>query len=174
VFVAEVTAEEREETLRLLSEEGSSLVDRMYYRVTTLKSKNDSLLALNLAVVSIAVAVGFYSVDSKWFPVLHLVLLVILFFLPALISAYYSVRLMIPKEYAELYLFNSPDFDIVSNAAPRNAIGHIVYAKKQVFDKLYAKYKDDMTLHVRSVGFFVGSLFGLFIFTLLELFSKMT
>lgn len=172
--MAEVTAEEREQTLRLLSEEGSSLVDRMYDRVTTLKSRNDSLLALNLTVMSIAFAVAFYSADNKWFPALHFILLALLFFLPALFSAYYCARLTIPRKYAELSLFNNPDFAIVSNANPLDALGHIVFAKEKVLKKLSANYEEDMALHERGVNLFFGSLIGLFIFAVVEFLSKMT
>lgn len=163
----------REETLRILSEEGTSLIDRMYDRIATLKSKNDALLTLHLAIVSIVVAVVFYAVDRDWFPVSHLLLLA-LYFVPAAASANYCVRLMIPKKYSELSLFYDGDFGLVSNAPPLDALGHIVYAKKDVFDKLCAKYGEDMEIHRCSVAWFVGSLFGLFVFALLELSYKLS
>lgn len=151
-----------------MSDEGTSLIDRMYDRINTLKSRNDSLLALVLSVISATIAVAFFAVENGFFPSVHLLLLGFLYFFPAFVTACYCIRLVMPKKYSELTLFYE-DFPIVSKADPKSALGHIVFSKRSVFNELDKKYAEDLEIHKKSLGWFVGSFFGLFVFALAEL-----
>ncbi len=147
-------------------DEGSELLGRMNDRVDILRTRNVDFMALALAVLSIVIGFLTYALDQGWIRIEYMTFS-LLFYVPILASLFLCYRLIEPRKYPELSTFDDPDFEIVMNAPLENALSNLIFWRRKVLKLMEDRHTSEMPIHRRSIGFFVGSLFGLMVFLLI-------
>lgn len=132
--------EERNRYISLINT-SNEVFERLGSSISTLHSRNISLISLNFALLSIIFAAISFGVEQNWVPSARDICLLGLISVFLLSSLIINIFIFHPTDYKDLEIFKKERFDELRGMDEQTLLSDILYHLKEAFEYNEKKYE---------------------------------